>query len=140
MTDAAGQVLIYTDGACRGNPGPSAAGWVIYDGAGALIENSGRFLGHRTNNEAEYEAACLGLEAALNRGARQVMLRADSQLMIRQLTGVYKVRHPRILPLYQRALRLLLRFDTVACEHVRRELNREADAAANLAIDQAGRS
>ncbi|HTO96793.1 MAG TPA: ribonuclease HI family protein, partial [Myxococcales bacterium] len=91
---AAGRtVMVYSDGAARGNPGPAGAGAVLTDAGGAVIARLGRFLGHQTNNVAEYEGLLLGLEHARELGYRQVEVRADSQLLIRQLKGEYAVRN-----------------------------------------------
>ena len=91
-------LVVYTDGACRGNPGVSSAGWYIVDAVGGDIERGGEYLGHGTNNEAEYRAAILGLEAVVRHGAQEVTLRSDSELMVRQLTGIYRVKKANIRP------------------------------------------
>jgi ribonuclease HI len=132
-----GALIVYSDGACRGNPGPSGAGWVLAHPDGSIVGRGNLFLGHRTNNEAEYLAAAMGLQAAADIGCKDVTLRADSELMIRQLTGVYKVRNARIIPLFKELKKLADKFPTFKAEHVRREFNVEADAEANLAIDNA---
>lgn len=130
------QIVVYTDGACRGNPGPSGAGWSICTMDGRLLGQGCAYLGRRTNNEAEYLAAAMGLTAAQQFGVHSVVLRADSQLLVRQLTGQYQVRNPRIVPLYQALKRVAAQYDTFKAEHVRRELNRAADAQANRGIDE----
>lgn len=129
---------LYTDGASRGNPGPAGAGWVLEDPSGVPVQRGGAFLGRRTNNEAEYEAVIRGLAVARDAGVQHLILRADSELLVRQLTGVYRVRHPRMQPLFAKAKELLGAFADVRIEHVRRHLNQLADAEANLAIDRKG--
>lgn len=132
-----GVVYVYADGASRGNPGPAAAGWVLCATEGQAFAEGCLYLGRRSNNEAEYAAATLGLQAAVELGCQNVVLRADSELLVRQLTGVYRVRNARLLPLYGALLAVSRKFSTFAAEHVRRERNALADAQANLAIDEA---
>lgn len=132
-----GSLVIHTDGACRGNPGPSSIGVVIADENGTLLDELAEEIGVRTNNYAEYAAVIRGLERALELGAKHVHLRADSQLVIRQLEGVYRVKNEGIQPLYKMAKYLESKFERgVRYEHVRREENAEADALANLALDR----
>ena len=133
-------VVAYADGASRGNPGLSSYGVVVFDGDGKELHRSCRALGHGTNNQAEYQGAIAALEAALGLGAREVELRMDSELIVRQLTGRYKVRNPKLLPLYKRMLDLRSRFDRVALVHVPRAQNAVADALANEALDNASGS
>ena len=132
------RVLLYCDGGARGNPGPAAIGAVLVDaddpGGGPLAEIS-ETIGEATNNQAEYRAVLAGLEAAADLGAEEVHDRADSQLMIEQLRGNYKVRNAGLKPLHARALRLLGRFQGVRLEHVRRHENTAADALVNAALD-----
>jgi ribonuclease HI len=127
---------VYADGASRGNPGPASIGAVIYDEEGREAHTVSRRIGHGTNNEAEYKAAIAGLESALALGGGSVELRMDSQLVIRQLEFRYKVRNPRLQPLFNRVLELRRQFESVALEHVPRERNRRADELANLALDR----
>ena len=129
------RVVLYTDGACRGNPGPSSAGWVIEEPDGSLITQAGVYLGTGTNNEAEYSAAILGLQDALERGAQHIVLRADSELMIKQLKGQYRVKNERLKPLFEKLVGILSQFETSELEHVKRHLNQAADRQANLALD-----
>ncbi len=133
---ALGPVIVYTDGACRSNPGASGAGWVIDVQQTQQTYVGALFLGHRTNNEAEYLAAALGLQAAADLGADTVLLRADSELMVRQIGGRYQVKNARLLPLYRQVLAISRGFKQFSCEHVRRALNSRADAQANRAIDE----
>lgn len=129
---------LYTDGAARGNPGPAAIGAVLYRGSpasGNVVAELSRVIGRATNNVAEYRAVIEGLEMATNHRPALLVIRCDSQLLVRQLLGEYRVRSPGLRPLYQQALQLLERFPRVRIEHVRRERNRHADRLANLALD-----
>jgi ribonuclease HI len=128
--------VLWTDGAARGNPGPAGGGAVLKTPAGELLDEQSQYLGHTTNNVAEYRALLLGLERAIERGVQELEVRADSELLIRQLKGEYRVRNPGLLPLHAEAKRLLARFSAVKLVHVRRELNAEADRLANRGIDQ----
>jgi ribonuclease HI len=129
-------LFVYSDGAARGNPGPAGAGAVITDAAGRVLARLGRFLGHQTNNVAEYQGLLLGLRHAQELGAREVEVRADSELMIRQLQGRYQVRNPALKPLHAEAMRLLRGFDQVELKHIPREENALADEMSNRAIDE----
>jgi ribonuclease HI len=131
-------VIAYCDGASRGNPGPSSYGIVIYDREGEELHRGARAIGRGTNNEAEYHGAIAALEAALGLGAREVELRMDSELVVRQLWGRYRVRNPRLTPLYKRLLDLRSRFDRVSFVHVPRNQNKIADKLANQALDNRG--
>ena len=134
---AAGRVIrVYSDGAARGNPGPAGAGAVLTDSAGNVIARLGRYLGRQTNNVAEYEGLLLGLKHARELGYREVEVRADSQLLIRQLKGEYAVRHAGLKPLHAEALRVLRSFDRFDLRHVPREENALADEMSNRAIDE----
>ncbi|HYM49645.1 MAG TPA: ribonuclease HI family protein [Candidatus Limnocylindrales bacterium] len=129
------EVVAHTDGASRGNPGPAAIGVVIQDSQGHILLELGEALPPTTNNVAEYTAVIRALERARAMGARRVRCLLDSQLVVRQLNGAYKVRHHDMLPLYRRVLELVGAFDEVTFEHVPREMNAEADRLANLALD-----
>lgn len=129
-------IRIFTDGAARGNPGLAGAGAVLLDREGLVIERAAEFLGKATNNVAEYQAVILGLRRALDLGARRVELMSDSELLIRQLGGRYKVRAPHLLPLFAQAKKLLAGFESHRLRHVPREENSEADRLANMAIDE----
>ena len=129
-------VVAYADGASRGNPGPASFGAVVYDENGAELHRTSRAIGRATNNQAEYQGAIAALEAALGLGAREVELRLDSELVVRQLSGRYKVRNPGLVPLHKRILALRERFDRVTLVHVPRAQNRVADKLANQALDQ----
>lgn len=126
---------IFTDGGARGNPGPAGAGVVIRDDHGRSILEAGYFLGKTTNNVAEYTAMLMGLEAAQKFGAEQVSLFSDSELMVKQLTGEYKVRDARLAELFEQAQRMLIGFESWQIRHIRREQNRRADNLANKAMD-----
>lgn len=124
-----------TDGGARGNPGPAGAGFVLEDATGAVVRRGGRFLGSTTNNVAEYEALVWGLRTALDHGVRRIRVAADSELVVRQCTGVYKVKNEGLKPLHRRACDLLGRFESAEVTHVRRADNMAADALANEAMD-----
>ena len=129
-------VRVFSDGAARGNPGPAGAGAVLTDASGRVLARLGRYLGSQTNNVAEYQGLLLGLRHAQELGAREIEVRADSQLMIRQLQGRYQVKHPGLKPLHAEALRLLGTFQKVQLEHIPREENSLADEMSNRAIDE----
>jgi len=129
-------VRVYSDGAARGNPGPAGAGAVVTDLNGKVLARLGRYLGKQTNNVAEYQGLLLGLQRAQQMGAREIEVRADSQLLIRQLKGEYRVRHPGLKPLHAEATRLLQGFERVELTHVPREENALADEMSNRAIDE----
>ncbi|MCP5464947.1 MAG: ribonuclease HI family protein [Deltaproteobacteria bacterium] len=125
----------YTDGGSRGNPGPAGCGAHIIDPNGAEHPFY-KYLGKMTNNQAEYSGLLLALEELKNLGATQVLIRADSELMVKQMRGEYRVKNPNILPLFQKAKQLAKEFADIKFEHVRREFNKEADRLANVAIDE----
>ncbi len=128
--------IINADGASRGNPGPAAAGWVIRDATdGQILLEEGLFLGKETNNRAEYFALLFALEDALMLSAHSVEVRLDAQLLVRQLQGRYRVKNRDLRPLFKRVKRLAGAFERFTIKHVPREENREADAAANAALD-----
>ncbi|HEV8573974.1 MAG TPA: ribonuclease HI family protein [Dehalococcoidia bacterium] len=129
-------MVVYADGASRGNPGPASIGATIIDSAGKEVHTVSRRIGRATNNEAEYQAAIAGLEAALALGAPRVSLRMDSELVVRQLGFRYKVRNPRLQPLFARLLELRRQFQSFDVESVPRAQNKRADQLANLALDR----
>jgi ribonuclease HI len=135
VTDAPVRVSVNCDGAARGNPGPAGAGAVVVDPAGTVLAEVAVGLGETTNNVAEYTAAIRGLEAADALGAREVVLRSDSLLLVQQLTGRYRVKSDHLQPLHRQVRRLASGFDRVIYEHVPRERNVEADRLANLGVD-----
>lgn len=125
------------DGASRGNPGESGCGAVIFDETGEPLRELCRYLGHVTNNVAEYEGLLMGLEEVLRLGGKRLRVESDSELLVRQLNGLYRVKHEKLAQLHQRARELLRRLDAYRIIHVRREQNRVADRLANQAIDEA---
>jgi ribonuclease HI len=129
-------VDIYCDGASKGNPGPAGAGALILEhGTGKVLARCRKALGRATNNEAEYAALLLGLQEARSMKAATVHVHADSELVIKQLNGVYRVKHPVMQQRHQEAMRLLAQFKTWRATHVPRERNAEADRLANEALD-----
>ncbi|HTA55967.1 MAG TPA: ribonuclease HI family protein [Candidatus Acidoferrales bacterium] len=131
--------MLFADGGSRGNPGPAASAAVLLDPGGELIEEIGAYLGVATNNVAEWTALVLGLEAASKRGIRRLGVRLDSELVVKQLGGEYRVKHSGLQPLYARARRLLRDFAEVEIRHVPRKQNTLADALVNRVLDQEAR-
>jgi ribonuclease HI len=134
------EAVLWSDGAARGNPGPAGIGIMLKTKDGRVLVAEGRFVGRTTNNVAEYKALLLGLERALECGVRRLDVRADSELLIKQLKGQYRVKNAGLKPLVAEARALIQRFESVKLEHVRRELNVEADRLANAGIDEAERA
>ena len=130
-------IVAYIDGGARGNPGPAGYGVRIEDDGGALIEEFHGFLGSATNNVAEYNALLAALRYAQANGHAIVRIKSDSELLVKQLKGEYRVKNPGLQPLYQQARAIVATLDRVSFEHVRREQNKDADRLANLAMDQA---
>jgi len=126
----------YIDGGSRGNPGVAGYGARIEDGRGGLLAELHGALGITTNNVAEYHGLLAALQWAADHGHRQLRVRSDSELLVKQMRGEYRVRNPGLLPLYRRACGLVSQLDRVTFEHIRRELNAEADRLANLAMDE----
>lgn len=135
-TGGGARLRVFSDGAARGNPGPAGAGAVIESADGRVLARLGRYLGRATNNQAEYQGLILGLERAIEMGGREVEVFADSELLVRQLRGEYRVRNEGLLPLWQRARELLAHFERVRLAHIPREQNVEADEMSNRAIDE----
>jgi ribonuclease HI len=129
--------LLMVDGAARGNPGKAGCGAAICDENGAVVKELSRYLGVATNNVAEYQALLMGLESLIELGRKIVRVQSDSELMVRQLNGQYRVRDPKLLPLYNRARDRLRHFDRCTIVHVGREANKLADKLANRGIDDA---
>jgi len=129
-------LIVYSDGAARGNPGPAGIGAVVRTQGGKLVARLGRGIGVATNNVAEYQAAIEGLKLARERGAASVVLRADSKLLIEQLSGRFRVKNPTLIRLHEEARKVLAGFESAGLEHVPRELNREADRLANSGVDE----
>lgn len=128
--------ILHADGGSRGNPGPAGAGAALLDSAGRPVALLRRYLGETTNNVAEYQGLILGLEAALARGVERLEVRLDSELLVRQLQGRYKVKAPHLLPLHQEAKSLLARFKLTRLTHIPRAQNALADQLANQAMDE----
>lgn len=127
---------IYTDGAARGNPGPSGAGIFITDEHGNEVARLHKFLGERTNNVAEYAALYLALSQAKKKHFKEIVIYSDSELMVRQIRGEYRVKNEGLKKLYRKVMELLGYFE-YRFYHIRREKNKIADQLANLAIDEA---
>jgi len=125
---------VYIDGASRGNPGEAGAGVWITDENGTEVGEASRYLGHKTNNEAEYWALLLGLEEAKRLGSHAVRVFTDSELIARQVKGIYRVKDMKLRALYKTVIQNLKGFSSFAIESIPRELNREADRLANHAI------
>lgn len=130
------RLIAYADGASRGNPGPAAYGAVLCDAQERELDAWGNAIGRATNNVAEYHGALAAVEAAIERGATELELRLDSELIVRQLEGRYRVRNKSLKPLYEQLSKLVAELDVFVPTHVRREFNRRADALANEALDR----
>ncbi len=130
------KLILYADGGSRGNPGPAAAGAYLEDETGHPVARIYKYLGETTNNVAEYSALVFGLKEALRRGAKQLLIRMDSQLVIRQVEGTYRVKEPTLIKLHQKVTELLEQFPAYTLEHIPREKNEEADRLVNHALDQ----
>ena len=129
------EATLFADGGSRGNPGPAASGAVLVDPSGALLAEVGEYLGIATNNVAEWTALVLGLEAAEKRGIRRLAVRLDSELVVRQVRGEYRVKHADLQPLHRRALAVIRRLEHVDVRHVPRKQNALADALVNRVLD-----
>ncbi len=129
-------LVAHSDGGARGNPGPAAYGVVIQDQAGRKIAALSQYLGHQTNNFAEYQGLIAALEYALQHGPKAIRVISDSELLVRQIKGIYKVKNAALKDLHARAKELIAQLDWFAIQHVLREGNREADELANAAMDQ----
>jgi ribonuclease HI len=134
------RATLFADGGSRGNPGPAALGARLVDGNGTVLRDIAEYLGVTTNNVAEWSALIAGLQAALDLGIRELDVRLDSELVVRQLSGQYRVKHPALQPLHAKATSLLRRFEHVDVAHVRRKQNAEADALVNRALDEHARN
>ena len=134
------KATLFADGGSRGNPGPAASGAVLYDADGAVLAEVGAFLGTATNNVAEWTALAIGLERARELCVTDVTIRLDSELVVRQVTGVYRVKHADLVPLAARVKALLRGFATFEIGHVPRKENVAADAVVNRVLDDADRA
>jgi ribonuclease HI len=136
VTPAAPETVIaWTDGGARGNPGPSAYGVVIKDANGQKIAELSRFLGHQTNNVAEYQGLLAALSYATKAGYKRLQVRSDSELMVRQIRGIYRVRDKELSSLYATAMDLIRHFEWFSVDHIARSHNTEADRLVNQAIN-----
>ncbi len=126
---------LYADGGSRGNPGPAASGAVLFADDGAVIAEVGVYLGIATNNVAEWRALLAGLERARELGIDEIAIRMDSELVVRQVTGVYRVKHADLIPLASQAKAMLRTFKTVEIKHVPRKENAAPDAVVNQVLD-----
>ncbi len=137
MTDFPKKVIINGDGGSRGNPGPSASGFVIQDETGeTVLETGGKFLGITTNNQAEYRSVLFALERAKELGVEEIEFRLDSLLVVNQMSGIYKVKNKDLFVVYEEIKKLISGFKSVKFKHVLREYNKLADAEANRIMDE----
>jgi len=128
---------INIDGGSRGNPGPAAYGVLIRDARGETVARLKKYIGRMTNNVAEYYGLIAALDYAESHGVRAIRIESDSELLVKQMRGLYKVKSADLQPLYERALKMSKGFESFRIEFVYREQNREADALANEALDEA---
>jgi len=131
-------IVIYSDGGSRGNPGPSAAGYVIIGSDDKLLYEGGVYLGITTNNQAEYHGVLLGLEKAKEMGVKIIEFRLDSLLVVNQLNGLYVIRNRELWPVHERIRELIKQFDKVTFRHIKREFNQQADGMVNKILDARG--
>jgi ribonuclease HI len=134
----AGVHIANIDGASRGNPGPASYAVVLRDASGKIVLELAKNIGRETNNVAEYYALLAALDYAATHDIHALRIRSDSELLVRQMQGRYKVKSPDLKPLHERAAKLARQIQYFIIEHVRRELNTDADALANVALDQGG--
>lgn len=127
------------DGGSRGNPGPAAYGVVIRDGKGEIVARLKKYIGHGTNNVAEYFGLIAALDYAQNHGIQALRVESDSELLVKQMRGQYKVKSSDLRPLFERAKKMSQTFESFRIDHVYREQNREADALVNQALDETSR-
>ena len=130
-----GAYTAYIDGAARGNPGPASYAVVLRRADGTPLESLGKYIGRQTNNVAEYYALIAALDYALAHQLTRLRVRSDSELLVRQVQGIYKVKSPDLRPLHERARKMIAGLEAFAIEHVPREQNADADAVANAALD-----
>lgn len=133
------KVIVYADGGSRGNPGPSACGFIVMDQDETVLVDKGVYLGVTTNNQAEYQGLKFALEEARKMGAREVIVRLDSLLVVNQMKGIFKVKNRDLWPIHDALKELIKSFDKVSFTHVPRELNHLADAAVNRVLDEAAK-
>ena len=130
------RVVINADGASRGNPGPAAIGVTIRDDKGNLVTSISRYIGRATNNQAEYRAIIAGLEKAIELGAREVMIYSDSELIVKQINGRYRIKNTSLRILYENLVKLISPLEKFSIQHVPRKRSIEADVLANKALDR----
>ena len=130
------EATLFADGGSRGNPGPAASGAVLVSATDDVLDEVGLYLGKATNNVAEWTALCIGLEKAKERGIRRLAVRMDSELVVKQMRGEYRVKHADLQPLYRRAQTALRAFEHVDIKHIPRKQNALADALVNAVLDQ----
>ena len=130
------KVKVFADGGSRGNPGPSASGFVILDMEDNVLVDQGVYLGVTTNNQAEYTALKLALEECLKHGAKEVQVYMDSLLVVNQMKGIFKIRNRELWPIHDAIQQMAKKFQHVSFSHVPREFNKQADAAVNRALDE----
>jgi len=130
-----GAVTIYSDGGSRGNPGPSAAGYVVVNDRQEVIAEGGEYLGITTNNQAEYQGVRLGLERAAELGYKKIDFKLDSMLVVNQMKGYYKIKNRELWPIHERIRGLMEQFDRVTFTHVNRQFNQLADGMVNKTLD-----
>ncbi len=133
------QLIIFTDGGARGNPGPAGAGIVIKNAAGENLAAFGEYLGEMTNNQAEYRALIFALEKAKELGGAEIKCFSDSELMVKQLNYEYKMRNQELAPLFLKIHNLSSNFKKISFRHITRDKNKEADALVNQALDRKSR-
>lgn len=127
---------LYTDGGSRGNPGPSAYAFIICKMDDTVVEKSGKFMGQATNNQAEYQGLIAGLNRARELTVKDLQVYMDSELIVRQLSGLYKVKNIQLLPLYNEARKLSEAFNNISFTHIPRALNQKADGEVNRLLDE----
>jgi ribonuclease HI len=129
------KAILNCDGGSRGNPGPAASGAVLFDLNEQIIDKRGKYLGIQTNNIAEYTAVIIGIEMALENGVEELRIRLDSELIVKQMNGIYKVKHPALQVKYNEIQALLKKLKSYSFEHVYREKNKDADRMVNKVLD-----
>ncbi len=130
------KLTIYTDGGARGNPGPAGIGCVLYDKDKNIVAEISEYIGEATNNQAEYKAVIAAIKKAKELGAEELEFYLDSELVVRQLNREYKVKNKELAPLFVQIYNAVLGFKKVSFNHIRREMNEEADRLANKAMDK----
>lgn len=140
ITTEDGWTTIYSDGGSRGNPGFSAAGFVIIDSNNNIVEQGGEYLGITTNSQAEYHGVRLGLERALELGVKKVDFKVDNMMVVNQMNGIYRIKNRELWPIHERIRHLVSQFEYVRFSHVKREFNQLADAIVNSTLDEHARN